>query len=604
MKHHEVIQGTPDWDDLRLNHFTASEAPVIMASSKNQKRNDLMEAKATQSPKEFSSFVIDVVFEKGHETEALARPIVEEMYGEEFFPVTGSDHEYLASFDGLTMMDNIAFEHKQWNADLAAMVKAKELPDFIIWQIEHQLLVGADCIEKIVFVVSNGTKENFEWMEYTSSPERRAQLIAGWDQFEKDLIAFKPKEKKAEAVGKTPQSLPALVIDISGELTTQSNLDAFKTSTMELIAGIKTELITDQDFANAGSTVKFLGDAEKQSEMVKAQALSKTANLENLFIAIDEMKELMRSTRLGLKKKVETDKKNRKTALVNDGNEASNAHIIEVNKEFEGHRLQITGVDFDLYTSIKGMSSFDNMESVIDDEVARFKIECNQRAANIRNSLAILNERAGEHMFLFPNKQELVAMESDYLKLTIDSRISQYKEEEQAKEQKRIGGHKESVASLDLDNKEFPDDMSLSQLQSQHGYIQSTNTQGLEEFKERAEANKNETLSYLRKRITAKNAELEAYAKADRVAQQEVQSTATEETSAPAPKAEIPREPVSHDDAMPGHDDPVEEAQAESDMRATVTEIVYAMRQHLEVKRTMPSPSKLTLWMDALDHTL
>jgi len=42
-----VKQGTKEWLNLRMGHFTASEAPAMMGVSKYQKRDELLTMKKT-----------------------------------------------------------------------------------------------------------------------------------------------------------------------------------------------------------------------------------------------------------------------------------------------------------------------------------------------------------------------------------------------------------------------------------------------------------------------------------------------------------------------------------------------------------------------------
>jgi len=95
-----------------MKHFTASGAPAMMNASRYMSRDDLLKLKKTGIEKEHSEFTLNL-FAKGHATEALARPIIEEIIGDELYPVTGrlivEGLPLLASFDGLKMMFDIGF---------------------------------------------------------------------------------------------------------------------------------------------------------------------------------------------------------------------------------------------------------------------------------------------------------------------------------------------------------------------------------------------------------------------------------------------------------------------------------------------------------------
>ncbi len=120
MQIHDLIQGTDAWHQFRLDHDGASEAAAMLGLSSKVKRNELLHMKHTGIAKEFSDWVQENILDHGHEVEALARPIVEHIIGDDLYPVTCSDGRLSASCDGLVMSDSHGWEHKQWNAKLAA----------------------------------------------------------------------------------------------------------------------------------------------------------------------------------------------------------------------------------------------------------------------------------------------------------------------------------------------------------------------------------------------------------------------------------------------------------------------------------------------------
>lgn len=79
---------------------------------------------------------------------------------------------------------------------------AEQLEPHYYWQLEQQLLVSG--AERVIFVCSDGTEQNFVSMEYRPVRGRAEQLIEGWKQFEADLEAYEPVEAVAEVVGKNP----------------------------------------------------------------------------------------------------------------------------------------------------------------------------------------------------------------------------------------------------------------------------------------------------------------------------------------------------------------------------------------------------------------
>lgn len=189
MNIHNVTQGSPEWHALRAGFFTASEAPAMMGASKYQTRADLLQQKKTRLAEDVSPQK-QALFNRGHAAEAAARLIVEEMIGEELYPVTASRDQLLASMDGMNMAETVLFEHKLWNASLAAQVRAGELEPHYYWQLEQQLWVSG--AERVIFVCSDGTRRNFVHMDYRPVPGRAEALLAGWRQFGTELQGFEP----------------------------------------------------------------------------------------------------------------------------------------------------------------------------------------------------------------------------------------------------------------------------------------------------------------------------------------------------------------------------------------------------------------------------
>lgn len=429
MKIHNVAQGSEAWHALRANYFTASEAPAMMGASKQMKRNELLHAKKTGLDRDVSWWVQKNLFDKGHEAEALARPILEGRIGEDLFPVVGTEGDLLASLDGCTILGDVLFEHKMWNEQLAADVRAGNLEPHYYWQLEQQLLVSG--AEKVIFVCSDGTEENFVSMEYSPVPGRAATLVAGWKQFQADLLDFTPAEVVPEAVGKTPESLPALRIEVTG-MVTASNLEQFKAHSLAVFGSINTELETDQDFADAEKAVKWCGDVEERLEAAKQHALSQTESIDALFRTIDEISAEARAKRLMLDKLVKARKLSIREDIVMDAAKALQVHIDQINASLGG-KARMPAVPADFAGAIKGKKTISSLRDSADSELARAKIAASQVGDSIRSNLATLSELAADYMFLFNDVQQLVMKANDDLVALIKVRISEH---QKAQEQK------------------------------------------------------------------------------------------------------------------------------------------------------------------------
>ncbi|TCW00437.1 YqaJ viral recombinase family protein [Biostraticola tofi] len=430
-----VQQGTDEWLSLRAKHFTASEAPVMMAASSKATRDELLRVKATGSDKKISEWVQKYLFDKGHDYENMARPIVEALIGEELFPATAIDDDgyLLASFDGMTMMEDTLFEHKMWNGTLPDAVRAGDLPAEYYWQLEQQLLVSG--AERVIFVVSDGTENNFEQMEYRPVPGRAEELIAGWRQFETDLNNYTVTAAKEVPVGKAIMRLPALKVEIEGDVK-QSNLAIYQSQALAFIQSINTELTTDQDFADAEETVKFCEKAESELDLIKQQALSQTEKIDLLFRTIDTLREEMRSKRLTLTKLVKTRKDEIRGEIVMRAKTDLAQHIAELNKRLAVVSLPVIQADF--VTAIKGKKTLTSLQGAANDELARAKIEATRLSEKYASNLELFTDIEPAYQNLFADKAQLVAHDKEHLRLLIEQRISKQKEaEEQQKERER-----------------------------------------------------------------------------------------------------------------------------------------------------------------------
>jgi putative phage-type endonuclease len=424
MKIHTVAQGSAEWHALRAQHFTASEAPAMMGASKYQSRTDLLTLKKTGIAPAVTQSQ-QYIFDKGHATEAQARPLVEVMIGEELYPVVGTSGKLLASMDGATMLGETLFEHKLWNESLVTQVRAEDLAPHYFWQLEQQLLVSG--AERVIFVCSDGTAENFVSMEYRPVAGRAEQLVEGWKQFEADLAGFELADAPSIVVGKAPDELPALRIELTG-MVTQSNLKLFEQSALAVIDGVKTTLTTDQDFADAKKAVKWCSDVEEAVGTAKKQALSQTQTIDELFSSLDRISAHARETRLRVDKLVKAQELLVKTNIKQKAEQALTDHVAAINKTLG--RVVLPPVASDLLGAMKNKRTIASLQDAVDTELARAKIDASQKADAIRLNLASLAELAVDHNFLFNDVQHLVMKANDDLVSLIKVRIDEHQKAE------------------------------------------------------------------------------------------------------------------------------------------------------------------------------
>jgi len=320
------------------------------------------------------------------------------------------------------------FEHKLWNESVVAQVKAGDLAPHYYWQLEQQLLVSG--AERVIFVCPDGTPENFVHMEYRPVAGRAAQLIEGWKQFEADLANFELADAPSIVVGKAPDELPALRIELTG-MVTASILKVFEDSALAVIDSVKTTLSTDQDFADAKKAVKWCGDVEEAVSVAKKQALSQTQSIDELFSSLDRISAHARETRLKVDKLVKAQELLVKTTIKQKAELALAEHIAGINRTLG--QVALPNVHVDFAGAMKNKRTIASLQDAVDTELARAKIDAIQAADSIRLNLTSLAELAVDHAFLFSDVQQLVTKANDDLVTLIKFRISEHQKAEQQK---------------------------------------------------------------------------------------------------------------------------------------------------------------------------
>lgn len=442
----DAPQGSPAWHAARAKHFCASEAAAALGLSKYTTRDELLRQKATGLAEEVSP-AKQRLFDAGHQAEALARPIAEGIAGTEFFPVVATREvegmSLLASFDGIDLLDEVIWEHKLLNESLVQQVQAGDLEPHYYLQLEHQLLVSGAT--RALFTTSDGTPEGTHPLWYESKPERRAQLIAGWKQFAADLAAYEPPEAKpAPVVGKTPDNLPALLIQVTGAVTA-SNLPEYKAHALEVFKGINRTLATDQDFATAESTVKWCADVESRLAAAKEHALSQTATIDELFKTIDDISAEARRTRLELDKLVKARKEEIRGEIVAGGVAALREHIAQLNAAMPVNYMPQVPADF--AGAIKGKRTVESLRSAVNDELARAKIAASEIANRIHANVKTLQASG----LVVHDTAALVLKAPDDLAAIIANRVTAERERQEA-ERERI--RKEEADRADREARE------------------------------------------------------------------------------------------------------------------------------------------------------
>lgn len=432
-----VLQGSRAWHEARAGRFCASEASAAMGVSKYQSRAALLRQKKTGIEEDVTD-AKQRLFAAGHASEASTRDAAEAIVGEALYPATGTAEieglPLLASFDGITMAEDPSWENKLLNSDLARQIETGELEPHYWAQMEHQMLVSGGT--RVLFTASDGCGD-VRHLWYESLPERRAQVIAAWKQFAADLADYVPAEIIDKSEPDAIMSLPALVVQVRGEVTS-SNLTHFKAQAERFLSNVKTELVTDADFVNADFVSKFCSRVEGDIETAKRMALEQTVTVAELMRTLDHISEQTRAKRLELDRLVTRRKTEIKESIVMGARTAYEAHIAALKVETGGLWNYVPSSLPDFATAAKNKRTIATLQDAVDTALANAKIAASAIGADIRAKLTWLAETAAGFEFLFADKATLVGKHFDDFKMSVTMRLDAHKAAEARKEQERI----------------------------------------------------------------------------------------------------------------------------------------------------------------------
>lgn len=442
MKIVQLQQGSPAWHAHRARYFNASDAPAMMGCSPYKTRAQLLREVHTGLTGEIDAST-QRVFDAGHRFEALARPLAERIIGDDLYPCVGVDRRYSASFDGLTLGGEIAWEHKTLNDALRALLPDAsqceagqpmgELPLHYRVQMEHQCLVSN--AGRVLFTASRWADDG-ELIEarhcwYYADATLRGLILLGWDQFAADLATYAPPAIAEPARAEPMESLPAVAVRLDGALTVAGNLPSFTVALRAFIDRMPARPTTDTDFATTDAACKALKRAEEALDAAEAGALASITDVEAMRRAVADCRKLARDTRLAAEKLVERRKVEIKEQAVQAARRALDGHIAGLNAELAPMRLLPVAADFP--GCIKGLRSIASMQDALDTALAGGKIAADQQARGIRANLAAFHAAAAGLEFLFADLGQIVHKAADDFAAVLDARIAKHRADEAEK---------------------------------------------------------------------------------------------------------------------------------------------------------------------------
>lgn len=447
---HDLVQGTLEWHAFRLEHDTASEAPAMLDVSPYKKRNALMHEKATGIIEEVNP-VTQKLFNKGHLFEALARPLAEKIIGQELYPVTGSEFKLSASFDGLTMMEDIAWEHKMLNKSLSAVKSVADLDMVYKVQMEQQAMVSG--AEKILFTATDwkevvgptphftlgmdGDVEIITYYElvaeisiwYTPDLELRKKIVDGWAQFNKDRAEYKYVEVVEAPKAVVVPELPMVTLQASGELTLSNMDDLAPMFESFLSVAIRGNYETDDDFALAKGQAKVGRLAATRCREAAKMVIDQMPTVMDVVRSLETYAGKFDALALEQEKAVKTQEDNKKTIAKLEREKAYLEHIAALSAEISPIQLIIPAESKpNFIEAMKNKRTLVSLYNSLDSELARVRIAADDIALIVRYNLGWYTANGMKHAELFADLQSLIYKKADDFQLAINDRINKFNE--------------------------------------------------------------------------------------------------------------------------------------------------------------------------------
>lgn len=435
----DLIQGSIEWEEARLNYLCASEAPAVMGESKFMSRNQLLDLKKGWISNPNSSFK-EMLFEKGHEHEEMARPIFEFEMAELFHPLVASfevaiDGEhilFLASFDGLGEENGEVWEHKDWNLTLAENIRNGVLEALYYWQLEHQMLVAG--VKEATITCSDGTRSNKVSMIYKSVPKRRKALIAASKQFLIDLKNHVIEAKQEIIIAKKAESFPLITFEVNGTEISSNISTVLNQIQQRSEIEINRILETDQDFADKHKFNKATKQAREDLKVLVTKVQNKFVSYSEFASVakeIDYVLQQMQSQGEKQVKKAQTDKKKK---IEDAAYLVVSNYTLSVDSVINPIRISsLINCNIDFTQAMKNKRTIESLQNAVDSTIATWKIEVDEIRDLVVKNLETLRKLAEGFEPLFMDSTQLVTKDNDALVAIIKVRISEHKESEQKK---------------------------------------------------------------------------------------------------------------------------------------------------------------------------
>lgn len=435
MQMHELQQGSQEWHEHRAKFFNASDAPAMMGCSPYKTRDQLLFEKFTGLTPEITAFN-QKIFDEGHRYEALARPLAEEIIGDDLMPAVITDGDISASLDGKGFILPVNWENKTLNQDIKVAFERDEIPKYIRIQVEQQMRIDAEC-QKTLITASKFDEYNqlveilHKW--YLRDDALWQEILEEKLRFEQDLKTYVP-DYSVPVFSAPAAGAPMVSVQAEGRVI-QSNLPVV----IEYVEKEKENLgniifQTDEDYEFAGNKGKEYRNLQECAKRAKESMLEGTIAIGEAVRQLDYIYKLSGEMALHLEKAVKQNKINKQTELIVAGNQNWQKIVAELEKNLDPLKITVPMPDF--AEAMKGKRTVASFISACNDALDTSRKSAVSMAQELGANLALYGYVKEEYGFLFEDFQQIAYKSMQEFKTILDGRIANYKAAEAEKKAK------------------------------------------------------------------------------------------------------------------------------------------------------------------------
>lgn len=435
MQMHELQQGSQEWHEHRAKYFNASDAPAMMGCSPYKTRDQLLFEKFTGLTPEITAFN-QKIFDDGHRYEALARPMAEEIIGDDLMPAVITDGDISASLDGKGFILPVNWENKTLNQDIKVAFERDEIPKYIRIQVEQQMRIDAEC-QKTLITASKFDEYNqlveilHKW--YLRDDALWQEILEEKLRFEQDLKTYVP-DYSVPVFSAPAAGAPMVSVQAEGRVI-QSNLPVV----IEYVEKEKENLgniifQTDEDYEFAGNKGKEYRNLQECAKRAKESMLEGTIAIGEAVRQLDYIYKLSGEMALHLEKAVKQNKINKQTELIVAGKKLFAEQIARINETIKPLKVTISEPNF--AEAMKGKKTVKSFEAACTGILRDSLQEAETQSRELHANLALFGFVREEYGFLFEDFEIIAHRSTVNFQEIMNLRIANYKAAEAEKKAK------------------------------------------------------------------------------------------------------------------------------------------------------------------------